>query len=1011
MRKIPPLQPRSLTRLLGGAALLASSLLYVQHAAAYAQSPPGPAPLDQRLATEQAVYSLAQKCFAIQSPTTGRYMNRYNQGGPVNDGLGFEFVEDNIAEAEHFYFKPTRMMRYMMTAKDGRYLGTHLPAEISAGRYAGEYVEWLIGARKQSNGEFLYSLSGTKFNWVMQHNTKKRTTYFTDLLNPTDANSEIYFRLIPQNDCKPYPEPELNVQVNNPYRTAVDAPVRGLIDPHAHITSYAFMGGKMLHGRPFSPWGVTEALKDSSNIHGSSGALDIIGNLIGYDDVNNRYNTEGWPNFPFWPNRKQLSHMQYYYKWIERAHKGGLRMMVSHLVENEVLCKVQSTINPASWFGANSCNDMDSIYLQINELRKMEAYIDAQEGGPGKGFFRLVYSPQQARKVIAEGKLAVLMGIETSELFNCGLKDNCSKEHVEKELQDIYSAGVRVMFPVHRFDNQFGGANIEDGFINVGQWLASSRFFQTEACDAGTQGTNMTSGFPLLGDVPVISDILGWIGLNPSYDESTPQCNKNGLTPMGDYLVQRMMDMGMLIELDHTSTKTANAIMDRVEQRNYSGVISGHGWLYNDRAGLPHQLHQRIAKVGGFLSRYNSDPNSLEKSLGSFLDVVEQTPYVRGVTFSTDMGGLGGQAPTRNDIAARPLVYPFTDEFGNVFDRQKSGNRVFDYNTDAVAHYGLLPDHLADVRNTVSPRIYESIMTSAEAYLQMWQRAVSNDSPKLYDPKVPTFNLVERRSDRCMDIYGPDTNVVNGTGVQIYHCTLSGLDEQWYFDPQNLAYRNRVNPNLCLSNRGQARNGVQMVLETCNGSLGQRFDYKTKYLHSALNPRQMVDAYDDVNNAKVGMYDYNGDSNQQWELRLVFSGDMWAQYRVKNHGECMTATGNYAGAPVQIAACSDSQAQLWYRDTATGLLYNGHLGMCLDLVDGAPYDSSKVELQECDATRVSQQFTYADNADDNMFRSRVNQEQVLDVTKDKRLITYRINRDNNQRWHATLNGKLNGTRE
>ena len=47
-------------------------------------------------------------------------------------------------------------------------------------------------------------------------------------------------------------------------------------------------------------------------------------------------------------------------------------------------------------------------------MRLLERYVDAQYGGPGKGWYRIVTNPYQARRVINEGKLAVVMGIETS---------------------------------------------------------------------------------------------------------------------------------------------------------------------------------------------------------------------------------------------------------------------------------------------------------------------------------------------------------------------------------------------------------------------------------------------------------------------------------------------------------------------------------------------------------------------------------------------------------------------
>ena len=59
------------------------------------------------------------------------------------------------------------------------------------------------------------------------------------------------------------------------------------------------------------------------------------------------------------------------------------------------------------------------------------------------------------------------------------------------------------------------------------------------------------------------------------------------------------------------------------------------------------------------------------------------------------------------------------------FVRERTGQRVFDLNTDGVAHYGLFADVVGDMltrqasRNALPPLFH-----SAEAYLRMWERAV-----------------------------------------------------------------------------------------------------------------------------------------------------------------------------------------------------------------------------------------------------------------------------------------------
>ena len=72
---------------------------------------------------------------------------------------------------------------------------------------------------------------------------------------------------------------------------------------------------------------------------------------------------------------------------------------------------------------------------------------------------------------------------------------------------------------------------------------------------------------------------------------------------------------------------------------------------------------------------------------------------------------------------ADALAYPFTMN-GVSFTQQQTGERTFDYSTDGVAHYGLLPDLLADMaRKPDGGRATDLLFRSAEAYLRMWSAA------------------------------------------------------------------------------------------------------------------------------------------------------------------------------------------------------------------------------------------------------------------------------------------------
>ena len=87
---------------------------------------------------------------------------------------------------------------------------------------------------------------------------------------------------------------------------------------------------------------------------------------------------------------------------------------------------------------------------------------------------------------------------------------------------------------------------------------------------------------------------------------------------------------------------------------------------------------------------------------------------------------LPGAARRRRPATRSPTRS--TSYKGNVsFDREVTGERTFDLNTDGVAHYGLVRRPAR--RHAAAPRAARrrcgSLFRSAEAYLEMWERATS----------------------------------------------------------------------------------------------------------------------------------------------------------------------------------------------------------------------------------------------------------------------------------------------
>jgi hypothetical protein len=102
---------------------------------------------------------------------------------------------------------------------------------------------------------------------------------------------------------------------------------------------------------------------------------------------------------------------------------------------------------------------------------------------------------------------------------------------------------VRTVFPMHWTDNAFGGSALEGGaqgvFIHVLEAFQTGHYFRTGPCPEPGQGEEMGTLSPfelsvLVGFFPAAAP-LAQAGM-PTYPPGA-QCNANGLTPLGKYLI------------------------------------------------------------------------------------------------------------------------------------------------------------------------------------------------------------------------------------------------------------------------------------------------------------------------------------------------------------------------------------------------------------------------------------------------------------------------------------------
>ncbi|HSC37041.1 MAG TPA: membrane dipeptidase, partial [Chitinophagaceae bacterium] len=374
----------------------------------------------------------------------------------------------------------------------------------------------------------------------------------------------------------------------------------------------------------------------------------------------------------------------------------------------------------------------------------------------------VAYTPADLYRIIKSNKLAVIPGIEVDYMGNFPLTmpDNAdSRAKVDRELDRLYSNGVRYIFPIHLSDNAFGGTAIYEDMMNVMQKVGTNTFWKME-CAAPRDSINhkysalldsrirdgLRAGLPIAPAIfeainqllplppgikemvtPILSGIIASAGVAGNtagqaalsvMPDNPPDCgtghrNSRTLTDIGRYAIKRMMQKGMMVDIDHMSEYGVHETLKMAMQYNYP-VNSGHTGVRDPSASenqRTYRMLDTLTTLGGMFGIGWSGQQAGDWVL-NYRKGLKGMRY-RGVCFGSDA----------NSVVYTPKPRPGSNvRYFDGFAAPASYGHTWNYNSDGMAHYGMVRDFIRDIRNMGNVRELNVLFSSAQEFYLMWQK-------------------------------------------------------------------------------------------------------------------------------------------------------------------------------------------------------------------------------------------------------------------------------------------------
>jgi microsomal dipeptidase-like Zn-dependent dipeptidase len=243
-------------------------------------------------------------------------------------------------------------------------------------------------------------------------------------------------------------------------------PIKGYVLTHEHPTygmafggNYAFAGapGNYRHGIMVNGY---TAECGGCKVLGKCDHGEVKGSFAGFTgglggDMGDHASHMG-------PLHNSNSHLRYSTEWIKAAARPSgpdadgaeMKIMVAFAVENEAMCEQLYYVNKGNGGAGGDgypCSSGDSWASLKRQLDNLKAW--AAENSDWMG---IAYTATDARNIIAAGKLAIVLAIESEYSFG---SESRTFDPVER-LARYHDEGVRTFYLAHKLNSRLAGADL-----------------------------------------------------------------------------------------------------------------------------------------------------------------------------------------------------------------------------------------------------------------------------------------------------------------------------------------------------------------------------------------------------------------------------------------------------------------------------------------------------------------------------------------------------------------------